>query len=205
MRQQLVPLEQFQAFSLLHWIFAFAIGGRSTGFGLPLTSWGSPSLPLTASGFQNCSRLGSASNLIRWIPWTTLDTLPLVLLLVIVAPASWVTDLVTYFLVLKMDTVMENASFHGRNVEKNTSFALGMQFEAEKQNKKTLLGHHIITISEKVVFHDLRWLLASYHSPCNNNSSKRLIHSTATLSTNTNPQKNFSIPKEFPTCPYNHG
>ena len=54
----------------------------------------------------------------------------------------------------------ENARFHGRNVEKNTSFLLGMQNEGAP--------HLTNTIFEKVIFHDLRWLLASYHSPCNN-------------------------------------
>lgn len=178
--------------------------------GFPVTSWGLPSSPLTSYGFQNSSRLRERVNHLNRLD--TLDYLGisccLVLLVACCCCACFVRgDWFGYVLFSsKMDAVMsENARFHGRNVEKKTHFSWECNL---KLKKKQLLGHHIWqnTISAKVVFHDLRCLLASY---CTiflvtvNYGSKRLIHSTATLSTNTNPQRNLAIVlKELPTCPY---
>ena len=123
------------------------------GKGLPVTSWGLPSSPLTSYGFQNSSRLREGVNHLNRLD--TLDYLGYLavgvvggLLLLRLFCERLLIWLRTFLFQdgcchwMRMHVFMESWK---KRWKKNTSFLLGMQFEAEKNaiGKNTVGAAHL--------------------------------------------------------------
>lgn len=181
--------------------------------GFPLTSWGLPSSPLTSYGFQNSSRLREHVNHLNRLD--TSDYLGISCCLVLLAACCCCAcflrgDWSGYLLSLprwmlswvRMHVFMEEALKKKRLISPGNAIWSWKKRYWEKHSWGTTFGKTPFLQRWSFMicagFWPVTICLVTIHY-----GSKRLIHSPATLSTNTNPQRNLAIiPKELPTCPY---